>query len=133
MWRSLGSYVDIVEVTMNQTMREAEALLSRMERPDKLALLKLVLNDLKDPTQEILEHHLSRIERTEGVCGGDACIAGTRIPVWLIEEFRRAGAGDAKILQAYPSLSAEDLVAAKTWARLNPGEIDQQIRENELA
>lgn len=117
---------------MSQTMREAEALLSKMKRPDKLALLKLVLDDLQHPTQEILEHYLSRIERTEGVCGGDARIAGTRIPVWLIEEFRRAGASDAEILQAYPSLSAEDLVAAKGWARAYSEDIDRQIRDNDL-
>jgi uncharacterized protein (DUF433 family) len=35
---------------------------------------------------------MTGIERTPGVCGGDACIAGTRIPVWVpeIDEIIRA-------------------------------------------
>lgn len=118
---------------MSQTIREAEALLSKMERPDKLRLLQLVLEEIEYVHESSWEHSLPRIEQTDGVCGGDARIAETRIPVWLVEEFRRSGASDADILQAYPSLSAEDLVAAKMWARFNPEEIDQQIRDNELA
>ncbi|MDZ7703607.1 MAG: DUF433 domain-containing protein [Trueperaceae bacterium] len=121
---------------MDQTMREARALPSKMALTDKLRLLGLLLDDLQQ-SEEVVEHYLarvelSRIEQTEGVCGGDACIAGTRIPVWLIEEFRRAGASDAEILQAYPSLSAEDVVAAKAYVGLNPEDIDRQIRANEL-
>jgi uncharacterized protein (DUF433 family) len=25
-----------------------------------------------------------RITKTPGICGGDACVRGTRIPVWLL-------------------------------------------------
>lgn len=74
-----------------------------------------------------------RIEITQGVCGGAARIAGTRIPVWLIEEFRRDGASDADLLEAYPSLTAEDLDAAKEWTRLNPDEIDRHLRDNDIS
>ena len=45
---------------------------------------------------------MTGIERTPGVCGGDACIAGTRIPVWVLEGFRRLGWTDATILASYP-------------------------------
>jgi uncharacterized protein (DUF433 family) len=31
------------------------------------------------------------ITKTSGVCGGQACIAGTRIAVWLLEPFCRVG------------------------------------------
>jgi uncharacterized protein (DUF433 family) len=31
------------------------------------------------------------VERTAGVAGGDACIERTRIPVWVLEGYRRLG------------------------------------------
>jgi uncharacterized protein (DUF433 family) len=67
------------------------------------------------------------------VCGGDACIARTRIPVWLLVQARRLGATEAALLEAYPTLRAEDLVNAWTYARLHPTDIDEQIRVNEAA
>ena len=30
----------------------------------------------------------ARITKTAGVCGGDACIENTRIPVWLLVSLR---------------------------------------------
>ena len=36
----------------------------------------------------------SRIHRTPGVCGGEACVGMTRIAVWMLEEARRVGVGD---------------------------------------
>ena len=33
------------------------------------------------------------IEKTPGVCGGAACIVRTRIPVWVLENYRRLVAG----------------------------------------
>jgi Protein of unknown function (DUF433) len=41
------------------------------------------------------------IVKTRCVIGGDACIQGTRIPVWLLESYRRQGATDAYILDGY--------------------------------
>ena len=52
------------------------------------------------------------IVSTPGVCGGDPCIIRTRIPVWLLESMRLQGASEAQILEAYPSLDAQDLVNA---------------------
>jgi len=46
---------------------------------------------------------------------------------------RRLGATEADLLQAYPSLSAEDLVNAWSYVRLHPDEIDREIEENEMA
>ncbi len=67
------------------------------------------------------------------ICGGDACIAGTRIPVWVLEQARRLRASDAKLLEAYPTLRAEDLANAWAYARLHRVEIERQILENEAA
>lgn len=73
------------------------------------------------------------IERTPGVCGGEPCITGTRIPVWVLEQARRAGAGDAEILRSYPSLRTEDLTDAWSYVRSHWQQIDNQIRENKDA
>jgi len=73
----------------------------------------------------------SWISKKPDRCGGDACIRETRIPVWVLGNYRRLGAADADILRAYPSLSAADLEAAWEYAAANAEEIDRAIRENE--
>jgi uncharacterized protein (DUF433 family) len=64
-------------------------------------------------------------------CGGDACVRETRIPVWVLVNYRRLGASDEDVLRAYPSLSGPDLEAAFGYAAANQEEIDRAIRENE--
>ncbi len=71
-----------------------------------------------------------RIAKTPNVCGGDACIRGTRIPVWLLAEWRRLGQTDAAILQGYPSLVPADLEAAWEYAAAHSEEIEEAVREN---
>ena len=82
----------------------------------------------------LLEHETARvfpgIEKTPGVCGGSACIAGTRIPVWGLEEARRLGAMEAELLVSYPTLRAEDLANAWAYVQGHREEIDRDIREN---
>ena len=73
------------------------------------------------------------IESRPGVMGGDPCIAGTRIPVWLLVQARRLGSTEAELRKAYPRLSAEDLTNAWAYYRSNRDEIEQQITENETA
>jgi uncharacterized protein (DUF433 family) len=71
------------------------------------------------------------IEKTEGVCGGKACIAGTRITVWGLVNARRIGYSEADLLENYPSLSAQDLANAWAYAKVFVSEIESDIRENE--
>ena len=73
------------------------------------------------------------IEKTPGVVGGDACIVGTRIPVWDLVQYRRIGASDAKILEAYPQLTATHLAHAWVCAEAHTDEIAQAIQQNEAA
>jgi uncharacterized protein (DUF433 family) len=70
------------------------------------------------------------IEKTAGVCGGSACIAGTRITVWGLVEARRLGYSEADLLVSYPSLSATDIASAWAYAEAFPDEIELEIREN---
>jgi uncharacterized protein (DUF433 family) len=63
--------------------------------------------------------------------GGDACVRDTRIPVWVLVNYRRLGGSDADLLSNYPSLTAADLEAAWEYAAGNADEINRAIRENE--
>jgi uncharacterized protein (DUF433 family) len=73
----------------------------------------------------------SRITKVPGLCGGDACIQGHRIPVWVLVGYRRTGSSDADILTYYPQLTVADLAAAWEYAATHVAEIDQAIAENE--
>lgn len=74
---------------------------------------------------------LSPIIKTQGVCGGDARIAGTRIPVWILELERRLGMNENQLLKRHPSINADLLREALRYADANPIEIEQQIANNE--
>jgi uncharacterized protein (DUF433 family) len=71
------------------------------------------------------------IDERPDICGGEACIVRTRIPVWLLEQARRLGTSEQALLAAYPSLRAEDLVNAWAYVRSHKPEIEAQIRDNE--
>jgi uncharacterized protein (DUF433 family) len=73
------------------------------------------------------------ITKTPGVCGGEACIAGTRIAIWLLVEARRLGIAEVQLLQDYPHISAADLVNAWIYADAYPEEIEAAIHANEVA
>lgn len=73
----------------------------------------------------------SWISKRPNFQGGDACIRDSRIPVWCIVNYRRLGATDEVILQAYPTLTPADLEAAFSYAAAHAEEIDTAIRENE--
>ena len=72
-----------------------------------------------------------RITKTPGVCGGDACIRGHRIPVWSLVAYRQLGLSDAQILEAIEGISMDDLQAAWRYYEANRAEIERAIAENE--
>ncbi len=102
------------------TLERVQALLPEMTYQEKLSLLG-----------QITEAVHPGIEKTPGVCGGVACVAHTRIPVWLLVGYKQLGATDAVLLDAYPTLDAENLSHAWAYYRFHREEIDQQIVENE--
>ncbi len=59
---------------------------------------------------------ISRITIDPNVCNGKPTIRGKRIPVQTILEFLAAGDTQEEILQAYPSLEADDIKAALEFA-----------------
>lgn len=104
---------------------EIEKELESLSRADKARLLQRIVQDLGDS--------FPGVETTPGVCGGEPWIVRTRIPVWVLEQMRRQGVGEADILRSYPTLRAEDLATAWAYVRAHRSEIEQQIRENEEA
>ncbi|MBW4563993.1 MAG: DUF433 domain-containing protein [Mojavia pulchra JT2-VF2] len=70
------------------------------------------------------------IQKTPGVCGGNARIRDTRIAVWTLVSFRQQGASDEELLRNYPTLTAEDLEAAWSYYKEHPQEIDQVIADD---
>jgi uncharacterized protein (DUF433 family) len=105
---------------MEQTLRDR---LVRLSPSEKAEAIQLLVADLGGPWPGIEKH--------AGVCGGDACVVRTRIPVWLLEQMRRLGSSDAEILANYPSLNREDVLNAWSYAAAHAEEIDQAIAENE--
>ena len=75
----------------------------------------------------------TRIVKTPDTCGGAARIANTRLYIWGLEEWRRLGWSDEKLLDSYPQLTPEDLVAAWAYVAEHREEIDEAIRENREA
>lgn len=55
---------------------------------------------------------LSRISVNPEICFGKPCIRGTRIWVSLLLDFLAAGASMEEVLEQYPHLQREDILAA---------------------
>ncbi|MBI5365772.1 MAG: DUF433 domain-containing protein [Planctomycetes bacterium] len=106
-------------------LEDAEKLVSDLPAAEKARLLQWLVRDIGDA--------FPGVQSLPGVCGGDACIVRTRIPVWVLEQARRLGTSEADLLHAYPTLRAIDLAEAWAYARSHPQEIECQIREHEEA
>ena len=79
----------------------------------------------------MLRTSAASVSKRPDIQGGDACINGTRIPIWVLVNYRRLGVSDAELLRGYPALTAADLEAAWEYAAANSQEIDSAIEENE--
>ena len=106
-------------------LQEAETLLAKMTRTEKAQVLQWVARDLGEA--------FPGIESAPGVCGGEPCIVRTRIPVWMLVQARHLGTSEADLLRCYPTLRAEDLTNAWAYYRAHRDEIEQQIRDHEVA
>lgn len=57
-----------------------------------------------------------RISVDPEICHGKPCIRGTRVPVYLILDMLAAGEDMDRVLEAYPFLKKEDILAAIEYA-----------------
>ena len=107
------------------TMKELEKKILTLTPDEKSQVIQLLVQSLSNTWQGI--------EKTPGVCGGDARIAKTRIPIWSLVNYRILGASDVRILQYFPHFSAADLANAWAYAEAHPEEIEAAIARNEEA
>jgi uncharacterized protein (DUF433 family) len=112
----------MVEFNLSVTFESVRDAMLLLPKGDKARLLSVL-------AQEVTASHAG-IDVQEGVCGGSARVIRTRIPVWLLESFRRSGSTDAQLLRAYPCLTAEDLASAWRYARSHREEMDREITAN---
>jgi len=105
------------------TLKELETQLLALAPAEKAEVIQLLT--------QTLTHGSQPIKKTPGICGGDACIGNTRIPVWSLTHDRQLGMSDARILEAFPGLTAVDLVNTWAYAEAYQDEIEAAIRDNE--
>ena len=108
---------------MSTGLDAIQEMLPRLSPSEKAQLMRWIDRDLGG--------NVPGIDKTPGVCGGEARVVRTRIPVWTLEQARRLGVTETALLTSYPTLRAEDLGNAWSYARLNAAEIDRAIAENE--
>lgn len=59
---------------------------------------------------------IERISLDPGICHGQACIKGTRIPVYQIMAMLANGDTVEGLLRTYPTITREDIEACSEWA-----------------
>ena len=107
------------------TLEKVRELLAELTPGEKAQTLQWLVRDLTSV--------IPGVESSPDVAGAEACLVRTRIPVWVLVQARRLGSSEAEILQAYPSLRAEDLINAWAYFDAHKAEIEEQIVENEAA
>lgn len=105
------------------TVKELETQLLALTPAEKAEAIQILARSINNRWRGIT--------KTPGVCGGDACIAGTRIPVWVLVNARNLGISESQLLYDYPTLNAADLANAWVYAEANSQEIQSAIRDNE--
>jgi uncharacterized protein (DUF433 family) len=108
---------------MNRRALEDE--LARLSKAEKAAVLERLAQEVGDTWPGI--------EKIPEVAGGAACVVRTRIPVWVLEQYRRGGWTEARILTNFPTLRAADLAHAWAYVDSHREDIERAIRENEAA
>jgi uncharacterized protein (DUF433 family) len=104
-------------------IQQAEALLPQISERDAIVLFSRFFDRSKSIGRGIA--------KTPGVCGGRACIEGTRMPVWSLANHRFLGFTDWEILYNFPTVTPNDLKNAWRYYEANKTEIDVDIKENE--
>lgn len=107
------------------TIQELKPQLLKLTPVEKAEVIKILSQSLTNNWQGI--------KKTPDVCGGRACIFGTRIPIWVLVNAKRIGYNEADLLKNYPNLSAQDLINAWAYAEVFSEEIEFDIKENEEA
>jgi uncharacterized protein (DUF433 family) len=103
-------------------LQKAEALLPQLTEQEAIALFRHFFGK---PGQTA-----RGITKTPGICGGRACIEGTRMPVWSLVYHRFLGFTDWEILYNFQTMTPGDLKNAWRYYEAHKAEIDEDIRQN---
>jgi uncharacterized protein (DUF433 family) len=96
-------------------------------------LLDEPLTDIDQTKIRIMIWLEPEIIKTPGVCGGDARIRNTRIPIWTLVSLKKQGESDDDLLKNYPTLTKEDLQNAWKYYEVHHDEIENNIKEQDEA
>jgi uncharacterized protein (DUF433 family) len=105
------------EVVDGELYFEEAATVRRARRPEQTVIRVTVpfahlVGDLERQIAKLDERPVGELERRSRTLGGQLLIAGTRIPVRVIQRMREDGASAAVILAQYPDLTRRDVMAA---------------------
>lgn len=106
------------------TSRDLEAVLQRCRQRGILRTIAEVrANILRlESDTDVL------VAKQADICGGDARIVGTRVPIWAIIKYVQLGLSDEGIVENFPTLTKYDLEIARKYYKGHRAEIDQQIK-----
>jgi uncharacterized protein (DUF433 family) len=104
--------------------REIEDLKRQVSRqaPTKCRIISL----METATKQVYSH----ITKDPDVCGGVACIDGTRIRVMDIVSLKRRGESPEQMLEAYPSLDLAQIYASLSYSYEHPEEIEASFEDD---
>jgi uncharacterized protein (DUF433 family) len=75
---------------------------------------------------------IQHIEKTPGVCGGRACIAGHRIRVQdIVAWHEQRGYSPDEIVDMFPGITLADVHAALTYYFDNREEIEEEFKQSD--
>ncbi len=75
---------------------------------------------------------VKHIEKTQGVCGGRACIAGHRIRVMdVVAWHEKRGYSPDEIVDMFPGITLADVYAALTYYHDNRQEIEDEFGKSD--
>ncbi|KYC44212.1 hypothetical protein WA1_01230 [Scytonema hofmannii PCC 7110] len=101
------------------------------KRTQLLEAIAALPEELVDQVSIYVQMLQNPIQITPGVCGGQARIRNTRIPVWTLVAYRQQGSPDEELLANYPGLTAHDLSAAWDYYEQNREQVDREIAQDE--
>jgi uncharacterized protein (DUF433 family) len=127
----------ILSIETYRLLQDAEAVKTRAvygadnaDAQHAMMLLKWANKFIELTRKAIVERTAPQeiIRKTPDIVGGNACVRGTRIPVWTLVQLKKLGRTDQELLTDFPGLTESDLEAAWVYYQGNTAEIEEAIQ-----
>jgi uncharacterized protein (DUF433 family) len=116
--------------TVQRSFRIKEPILQEIERIRKDKAANALANELLEEALKM--RRCPGIIFSQGITGRRARIAGTGVEVWeVIYEYQIVGKNVEALKKALPHLAQRQLIAALSYYRAYPEEINELIQSNE--